>query len=276
MGIGVVKHTHPRLVAISRAHGYDLYEARHSHQYIPCRTRSLRLIDRVFPDSEAGTRYLADRFPWFASKCETARLGVKEPGFVTSASSDGVVRIVSCSFVVPVKRIDLLLKGIHAAATQRPQQRFEWHHFGNGPLREAIVNQAEAVLPSNVKSCFPGYSTATNLMQFYRENPIDLFANVSESEGTPVSVMEAIGCGLPVIATAVGGNQEIVSERNGQLISPNPTPDEIATAIFEVVDDPIVAARKRVGSRQVWHEQYNAEQNFQRFADRLIEIRQTV
>ena len=111
-------------------------------------------------------------------------------------------------------------------------------------------------------------------MLFYRNNPVDLFANVSESEGTPVSIMEAISCGMPVLATAVGGNPEIVSEQNGKLLSPNPTPDEIAASIFSILDNPDLAAEKRTGSRRVWHEKYNADSNFQAFADRLKLIRQ--
>jgi len=97
--------------------------------------------------------------------------------------------------------------------------------------------------------------------------------NVSVTEGTPVAVMEAISCGIPVMATAVGGNPEIVSEQNGRLLSPNPTPDEIAEAILSILDNPDLAIEKRKGSRQVWQEKYNASQNFQAFADRLKAIR---
>jgi len=273
MGVGLAKQSFPRTALVSRAHGYDLYEERHRHAYFPCRPQSLKTLDRLFPDSDMGSRYVAGRYPWFASRCETARLGVTDPGFVTSCSSDGVFRIVSCSFVVPVKRVDLILKGIQRATQLRPNQQFEWHHFGTGPLKLTIENNALKMLPANVKSYFPGYSTVEHLMQYYRGHPVDLFMNVSVTEGTPVAVMEAISCGIPVMATAVGGNPEIVSEQNGRLLSPNPTPDEIAEAILSILDNPDLAIEKRKGSRQVWQEKYNASQNFQAFADRLKAIR---
>lgn len=275
MGVGLAKQSFPRTALVSRAHGNDLYEdeEHQRHAYIPCRPQSLKTLDRLFPDSDMGSRYVAGRYPWFASLCETARLGVTDPGFVTSCSNDGVLRIVSCSFVMPLKRVDLILKGIQRAARLRPNQQFEWHHFGTGPLKLTIENNALKMLPDNVKSYFPGYSTVEHLMQYYRSHPVDLFINVSESEGTPVSIMEAISCGIPVMATAVGGNPEIVSEHNGRLLSPNPTPDEIAEAILSILDNPDLAIEKRKGSRQVWQEKYNASKNFQAFADRLKAIR---
>ena len=274
LGIGLAKRDYPQIMLISRAHGYDLYEERHNLAYIPCRRKSLRVLDRLFPDSDKGTNYIANRYPWFAPLCETSRLGVRDPGFVTSCSRDGVFRIVSCSLMVPVKRIDLLLEGIGYAAKLRPEQQFEWHHFGTGPLKNHIENIAHRTLPVNVKSYFPGYPSLEHLMMFYKNNPVDLFMNVSVTEGTPVSIMEAISCGMPVLATAVGGNPEIVSDQNGKLLSPNPTPDEIAASIFSILDNPDLAAEKRKGSQRVWQEKYNADSNFQAFADRLKSLRQ--
>jgi glycosyltransferase involved in cell wall biosynthesis len=107
-------------------------------------------------------------------------------------------------------------------------------------------------------------------MEYYRQNPVDVIVNVSESEGgSPVSIMEAVSCGIPAIATMVGGNPEIVSERNGILLRANPSPDEIAEAFFALLDNPEDWRRKREGSRSVWQERYNAEQNFNAFANHL-------
>jgi glycosyltransferase involved in cell wall biosynthesis len=111
-------------------------------------------------------------------------------------------------------------------------------------------------------------------MQYYQDFPVDVFVNVSSTEGVPVSIQEAISCGIPVIATAVGGNPEIVSEQNGILLSPDPQPDEIAAALLKIWDDPALAGRLRRGSRQVWQTSYNAQVNFRVFAERLKSIRE--
>jgi glycosyltransferase involved in cell wall biosynthesis len=268
VGAGMAKKRLPDLRSISRAHGYDVYEDRQSPPYWPCRGAALGNIDFVFPVSEAGTRHLREKYPDFAEKIETRRLGVPDPGKCTGQSSDGVYRIVSCSLIAPVKRLDLMLAGIKAAAQRRPSQRFEWVHIGSG-VPGALLAGTKA-LPQNLRVNLVEYRTRAGLFRFYGDNPVDVFINVSASEGTPVAIMEAISCGIPVIATAVGGNGEIVSAENGLLISANPAPDEIADALLSHWDAP---GQRRAGSRKVWSSKYDADKNYSEFVQRLVEIR---
>jgi glycosyltransferase involved in cell wall biosynthesis len=76
-----------------------------------------------------------------------------------------------------------------------------------------------------------------------------------------------------VIATAVGGNVEIVTTQNGILIDPNAALEEISSAMFYLIDHPGEAETKRKGSRYIWETRYNAHLNFSDFARRLKEIR---
>lgn len=271
-GIGLAKRHCPNLHLVSRTHGYDLYEEDHKPPYWPFRKDALSMMEALYPDSDAGRNYLMEKYPAHAAIIQTDRLGVPSSGFLNQPSVDGVFRIVSCSMIVPVKRVELLLDGLLHAARQRPDQRFEWVHMGNGDSREELQKYADENLPPNAKARFPGYSTKAELMEYYMNTPLDVFVNVSISEGTPVSIMEAISCSIPVIATNVGGNPEIVSERNGILLNANPSPEEIACAILKIVDNSAIAQKMRLESRKVWEESYNAETNFQKFAERLEEI----
>ncbi len=273
LGIGLAKQRYPEIRLISRVHGYDLYEEHYYNPpYLPFRRTSLALLEAIFPDSRAGLQYLTRKFPEYSALYETALLGVEDPGFITLPSADGIFRIVSCSMLVPIKRVNLLLEGILCAAQMRPEQQFEWTHMGNGSIRAELQENADRRFPGNTRAFFPGYSNKDALMKFYRDEPADVFINVSSSEGTPVAVMEAVSCGIPIIATAVGGNQEIVSEKNGILLSPNPTPKEIAKAILALLDRREMANSQRTGSRMVWMEHYNAGINFHVFAERLKSI----
>lgn len=273
MGIGMTKRDAPDICVISRAHGYDLYEERHDFAYWPCRRAAISLMDRVFPDSESGIKYLQSKYPEFCSKYETSLLGVTSPGFLVVPSQDRGLRIVSCSRLVPVKRVDLLMEGVLQAARSRSEIQFYWKHFGEGDTRGQMQAYAARNFPPNASASFPGYESRQVLYDFYRNNPVDVFVNVSESEGTPVAVMEAIGCGIPVIATAVGGNTEVVSERNGILLSANPGPDEIALALIDMFEHRNQSEGKRIESFRVWQEKYDASVNFANFADLLIKIR---
>jgi glycosyltransferase involved in cell wall biosynthesis len=175
--------------------------------------------------------------------------------------------------MVPVKRVDLILRGIDHVARLRPDVHFVWHHFGGGELKRSIELQAQATLPPNVTATFPGYPGLSELMNFYRTQPVDVFMNASISEGTPVAMMEAVSCGIPVVATAVGGNPEIVSDENGALLGPNPSPEEIAAALLELLDRPDMATTKRRGSRRVWEAKYDAATSYAGFAARLKDLR---
>lgn len=275
MGIGLAKQKFPQIRLVSRVHGYDLYEEYYYNPpYWPCRPLALSLLDRLFPDSEAGLLYLKGRYPGYASIYETGLLGVTDPGFLNPPSSDGVFRIVSCSMLVPLKRVDRILEGISMAASQRPNQYFEWTHIGNGSRRTELQKMADEHFPPNAKGNLPGYSSREALMSFYKDQPADVFINASETEGTPVAVMEAVSCGIPVIATAVGGNKEIVGERNGILLDEDPTPQQIADSIFKLLDDSKGTQLKRDSSRKVWMEKYNADANYRAFTERLKSIRQ--
>jgi glycosyltransferase involved in cell wall biosynthesis len=183
-----------------------------------------------------------------------------------------VFRIVSCSFLVPVKRIDLIIRGIGRAAEIRPAQEFEWHHIGAGPLEGTLRDLARSRLPRNVRASFKGHLANDQVMSFYQDNPVDVLMNVSQSEGCSVSIQEAASCATPIIATDVGGSPEIVSERNGQLIKADPTEEEVALAILAFLDNPELAARKGNASREVWQERFNADRNYLSFTELLQAI----
>jgi colanic acid/amylovoran biosynthesis glycosyltransferase len=276
MGLGLVKQNYPQLILISRAHGYDIYEEEYFPYYWPMRQKSLAMLDKLFPASFDGRDYFRKRYPKNQDLFETAHLGISDPGFLSRPSGDGVLRIISCGYILPLKRIDLICEGIAFAAKMRPEQKFEWIHFGNGKdirkLRRLVKNR----FPGNVAGYLPGYVPNWAIMQHYEKNPVDVFVNLSTTEGgAPVSIQEAVSCGIPIIATEVGGNPEIVSERNGILLSANPTPREIAHALLKMCDDPEMADRMRKESRRVWGESFDAEINFQAFARRLVEIRKS-
>jgi colanic acid/amylovoran biosynthesis glycosyltransferase len=269
-GLARIKKEFPRMKLVSRAHGYDLYEEYYYPYYWPYRPETLQALDVLFFASDAGRSYYRDQYSEFTSKYETAHLGTKDPGFVSRPSEDGVFRVVSCANIVPVKRVGLLLDGIAAAARMRPQQAFEWIHFGDGKDRKALDRRMSRDFPPNARGRLLGNVPNPEIMQHYKENPVDVFLNVSSTEGgAPVAIQEAISCGIPVVATAVGGNSEVVSEKNGILLNSNPKPREIAAALLKIWDDPQQAARMKQESRQVWQRNYDAEVNFRLFADRL-------
>ncbi|MFY1111928.1 MAG: glycosyltransferase [Methanosarcinaceae archaeon] len=272
LGIGLAKTNHPNMKLISRAHGLDLYEDRHNPPYIPFRPAVFRYINKLYLISEHGRRYLSNHYPKYSSIYDVSRLGVFDPKFTAVPSSDKVFRILSCSYIVPVKRLELLIQGLKELGNSRPEQYFEWAHIGYGPLFSDMEKIARSILPKNVNYNLFGYFPKEDVLKYYEENSIDVFINVSKSEGIPVSIMEAQSYGVPVIATAVGGTPEIVSNDVGILLDKNPTSKEISDAICTFLDNPEIIHNKKLQSKTNWSSNYNAEDNFTRFALMLNEL----
>jgi colanic acid/amylovoran biosynthesis glycosyltransferase len=271
IGIQFAKKQCPGLKVISRAHRFDLYEYQHNLSYIPFREETLAALDLLFCISEDGKNYIDNKYPWFASRCKVARLGVESSGFLCRPSQDGAIRIVSCSYLVPFKRVEMILRCIKLLASQYPDRVFEWHHLGGGPLLDDIHTQA-ADSPINLKCYLPGTISAKEVLEYYRQHALDVFINLSSSEGISVAMMEAISCGLPVVATNVGGTSEIISNANGVLLGQQPEPREVARAIWRIVSDTEAYQVLRLRSHQIWNASYNASINYQAFADTLLKL----
>ena len=77
--------------------------------------------------------------------------------------------------------------------------------------------------------------------------------------------MEAISFGVPVIGTDVGGTSEIVTEKTGILLTPDPTPEEVSKAVLNIMGI-------NLNSKSLWAEKFSAVNNYSRFAQKLIEI----
>jgi len=269
LGAVLAKRDFPEIRCISRAHGYDLYAERYTPPYMPFEETRTCSLDRIYPVSEHGKRYLSARHPSRAFGFRVARLGTGDPGFLTPPSLDGVFRVVSCSHIIPIKRIDLLVRGLAEAGRMQPDREFEWVHIGGGALQAEMEAYADTTLPGNVNHRFTGYLANTAVLEHYRQSPVDVFINVSESEGVPVSIMEAESCGIPVVATAVGGTAEIVSDATGILLPENPAPRDIAKAVGRLAADPGGTRAIRSACRENWERNYNANRNFSAFASDL-------
>jgi len=74
----------------------------------------------------------------------------------------------------------------------------------------------------------------------------DVFVLASRQEGLPVTLMEATSVGMPIVATAVGGVPQVVTDGVDGLIVPPGDPVALADALERVVSDP--GLRARLGS----------------------------
>lgn len=153
----------------------------------------------------------------------------------------------------PVYDMDTLVKGFEQAYRRNNDLRLILK--GEGPQKNEIMNHVEKNGLNDVVN-FQERTDYSEVSLDYRK--YDLFVNTSLSDGTPVSLLEAMSSGLPVISTHVGGIPEwIINGENGILI-PVKRPDILAEKILQMASDGHLRgkisanARKTVIDRADW------------------------
>lgn len=255
---------------VSRAHGLDLYSERHSCNYIPLRNPIFKGIDRVFPCSAYGERYLKSRFPLFEDKVETSYLGTHDRlTMPINTLRKEPFKIVSCSRVDRVKRVHLIAEALSLIKGKK----IEWTHIGGGE-KDYTLQSIVQNLPSNVRTVFAGSLSNHEVLELYGKVGFSLFLNVSSTEGLPVSIMEAISFGIPCVATNVGGTSEIIKDGvDGRLLNANFQPKELADMIESFID---MSENDYFGfcerSRAFWQEHFDAAQNYGLFSSCMLRM----
>lgn len=258
----LLKRKYKNSKAISRCHRYDLYEERQGTGYLPFR-KQLKELDMLCPIAEDGKKYLKEKYKFLHSeKIKVFRLGVnsfKE----SSYSREKEFRILTCSNLIPIKQVDKLVLALACLK----KEKIDWTHIGVGTEYKKIKELAEDVLEDNIRYKFLGQLSNADVINNYRNNNYDLFINISSSEGIPVSIMEASSFGIPVIATRVGGNEEIVFDgKNGKTLHFDFKPKELAELIqeFYYMEDKAYF-QYRDEAYRIWKELYSAKKNYEEF-----------
>ena len=113
-----------------------------------------------------------------------------------------------------------------------------------------------------------GFVSDEDLPLYY--NVADLFALPSKSgEGLPLVALEAMACGLPVIATNVGGTSEVMSKDYGKLVPPN-SPDSLAEAIVEFSRKDFAVLKKEL--RIMMEQKYSWDKNVEKLGEIYEEL----
>lgn len=142
-----------------------------------------------------------------------------------------------------------LIEAFALLCRRRPQQRADLRLVlvGDGPLRARLAEHAVRAGVADLVWMPGARHDIADLMRGF-----SLFALSSIAEGTPVTLLEAMACGLPAVASAVGGIPAVVQDGvNGALVPPS-SPEALATAFETYLDDPArlqahgAAARERI------------------------------
>ncbi len=268
VAFSLIKNKYPQIKCVSRAHGYDVYAERNQYNYLPYRQLIFSTIDEVNFISAHGKGYTQQKYGAFKG-ARQAYLGVHAGG-LSPQSTGNTMSIVSCSSLIPLKQVDHIIRGL--AQVTHP---INWIHFGGGALEPQLKELAATLLghKESIQFEFKGQRSNREILQHFQTKPVDLFINTSSSEGIPVSMMEALAHGIPVMGPSVGGIPELIEHlHNGLLIGKPSGPKEVADCINQFMSlEQEHRSALRVNARSTWEHKFNAVTNYADFSKSLAQ-----
>jgi glycosyltransferase involved in cell wall biosynthesis len=144
--------------------------------------------------------------------------------------------VAAAHYLHPLKRLDLLVRAFPAVVEQLPQARLVL--AGDGPERARLAELIDTLgLGGNARIL----SDDPRVELIYAAS--DIAVSSSPGEGLPGSCLEALACGLPLVATPGGGQAEVAEHGVSGLVVRDETPEGLARAIVSVLGDEELRSR---------------------------------
>lgn len=250
---------------VFRVNGYDIWDERHEGDYLPFRYFVYSQTSKIFALSKTSVDYLK-AYNFFPEKIKLAYMGTEDLGLKKEKTRDKFT-VFTCSSAIPLKRLDKIAEVL--AAVNKPVL---WIHHGEGKT----ITDVELILKkrgANVEFVLSKKkSNYREVLEFMKASSPDLFINLSETEGLPVTLIEAMSFGIPLLANRVGSCHEFFEEEVGFLVDKEAPVTEIAALVKELVVD-----KKKLPSasmvRESWERRFSAETNYKTYADELYEVK---
>jgi sugar transferase (PEP-CTERM/EpsH1 system associated) len=181
--------------------------------------------------------------------------------------ADGDFIILQVARLDPIKDHSTALKALAQTVGQEPRIRLVL--VGDGPERPAIERQIADLRLRPSVTMLGQRSDVSELLA-----AADAFLLTSVSEGLPVTIIEAMATGLPVISTRVGGVPEVINDGDSGLLAPAGDATALAAAIVRLTRDAHLRTRLAENGRERVASRFSEEQMMQRYDDLYAELTQ--
>lgn len=270
--LAMLRKENESLKCVARAHRWDVFADKNLIPYLPFKSFIINNLSQTYSISDAGKTYFEQYLNRnLDSKVTVSRLGKFNMHIPVFKKNTENFIICSCSNINPMKRVHLIV----SILSKMKIQNIKWIHFGEGyeESKKLILNTIQSQYPT-LNYELKGMVSNEKVLDYYSQNYIDLFINVSDNEGIPVSIMEAMSAGIPVVATNVGGTSEIVNEKNGYLIEENFDPYKVAQIVDNHLRLPLMMLEKiRFEAYSTWKNNYDAASNYSVFYEKIMNLK---
>lgn len=256
------------LPIVASTHGSDI-EALPPGADSP-RTRLARRTLRVAAAITANSRSLADAVCRLMGQAPHQGVtvignGVRVEEFDRAADAATVPArpfVLGIGRLTPVKGFDLLIRAFGTVARRMPELRLVLVGQGN---EEAALRQLAAECGISSRVVFAGRVPNQGVAAFLQR--CEFLVVPSRREGFGIVALEAMACRKAVVATAVGGLPEIVSDGSTGLLVQERTPEAMAAAMLRLLDEPQLAPQLGRQGRQVVESRFTWESVARRYVE---------
>lgn len=251
---------------VSRAHGpADIQNLMTPNRFYPFQKYLLENLDGILGISDTGCDYL---------KKFSTRPEIISRVYIGSYGADKYIEhsrtpftVMSCANFFKHKRVEIIAESIRVLINDIPDIR--WVHFGDGPLRSKIEEEY-----SDIRDHFEfkGNRSHQEVLDYFKSGETSVFVSASAAEGLPVSIMEAIGCSTPVVATDVNATCEaVITGKTGTLVDAHISGEDIAKAVLEYykMDDDTYNDISK-SAFEYWQQKLDCHKNAKILAEKLM------
>jgi len=171
---------------------------------------------------------------------------------------ENIIRILSVGRLIEKKGHQYSIKALHKIIQQH--QNIEYLIIGKGPLKNELESLVEKLKLKNYIK-FLGAKTKEEILKFYEKSHVFLLPSVTASngdkEGIPVSLMEAMATGIPVISTYHSGIPELITDGVNGFLVPEKNVDLLASKLKYLIEHPESWLNLTKSARKVIEEKYN-------------------
>lgn len=240
----------------SRGHMGEIYKDISISEVLLSQTK-LKSVKKLFLISKHAYRHILYLNPRFNNKFDVSYLA--SPDYGISKISKELV-IVSCSKYAKRKNLELI-----AEVVSKINSNFKWFHIGKVPTKKKNVLKSISKNPSNIN--FLDHLPNSQVLEFYNNTRISFFINLSSIEGLPVSIIEALSFGIPIIATNIYGVTEIIEDTYGKLFFTTSSSDEISLYINNLTLDKL--KKMSINAKRAHQKLFLPENNFKEFINKI-------
>ena len=186
----------------------------------------------------------------------------EDAGLRSRLAWDGCFVLLSTRALEPLYGVDVLAQGFALAAKAEPTMRMLV--LGQGSLRPRLQAVFEQHRLSD-QVCFAGQVDYADLPAFYKCS--DLYVSASHSDGSSVSLMEAMACGLPVVASDIAGNREWIQAGTNGWLFEDGNAQALGNTLIEARGAGAMLRQMGAGSRQMAEAKADWSKNRKRLSE---------